>query len=149
MNIFSSLQDVSGLIWMKDNYQNIIGLLPKWQCIALDNQRTLMLERTLLLDRRGLVYQTHSTDLLFADCVKQAWQKATQHARVDNITSTSTEKTQPKGGFSGGLMGFVGYDYAASQHIDLKHQQHTQAPHAMLGNYDIFLKQVADGWELY
>ena len=149
VNIFSSLQDVSGLIWMKDNYQNIIGLLPKWQCIALSNQSPLMLERTLLLDRRGLVYQTHSTDLLFADCVKQAWQKATQHARVDNITGTSTEKIQPKGGFSGGLMGFVGYDYAASQHIDLKHQQHTQAPHAMLGNYDIFLKQVTDGWELY
>ncbi len=157
VNIFSSLQDVSGLIWMKDSYQNIIGLLPKWQCIALDNQQTLVLKR------HELAYQSSLSKVSFADCVKQIWQESNpqekipsnealatvENESIDKNTNTCTIKNSSSNGFSGGLMGFVGYDLAAAQHIDLKDQRHTQAPDAILGNYDIFLKQVADGWALY
>lgn len=164
VDIFSSLQDVSGLIWMKDIYQNIIGLLPKWQCIALSNQQTLVLER------RALEYQSYLSKVCFADYVKQAWQESNQQEKVtfnstlatvlnetidkNANTSVSTIKNSSNGGFSGGLMGFVGYDFAAAQHIQLNNNiqapnNNTQAPDAILGNYDIFLKQVAEGWELY
>ena len=157
VNIFSSLQDVSGLIWMKDNYQNIIGLLPKWQCIPLDNQQTLVLKR------HGLACQSYLSKGCFTDCVKQAWQESKPQGKVNsNVTLSAVEnesidknimaspaKNNSSKDFSGGLMGFVGYDLAAAQHIDLKDQQNTQAPQASLGNYDIFLKQVANGWALY
>ena len=162
VDIFSSLQDVSGLIWMKDNYQNIIGLLPKWQCIALSNQQTLVLKR------RGLEYQSYLSKVYFADYVKQAWQESNpqekipsnealstvENESIDKNTTASPAKNSSSNGFSGGLMGFVGYDFAAAQHIQLNNNiqvpdHNTQAPDAILGNYDIFLKQVADGWALY
>lgn len=131
VDIFQSLQDVSGLICIRDIYQNVIGLLPKWQCIALNNQQTLKLMR------HNFNYQSDLLNNPFEQCVKQAWSRSVKQ-KNNHIAGNDQ--------FSGGLMGFVGYDYAAAQQIDI---QQVLCPAAMMGEYDIFFKQEANGWQLY
>jgi len=61
------------------------------------------------------------------------------------------KKTSKTPTFEGGLVGFIGYDLAAQQHIQSHTDQPSHSEHlvAAIGDYDIFLKNEADGWVLY
>src|SRR5699024_668527 len=48
--------------------------------------------------------------------------------------------------FSGGLIGFIGYDYAAKQQITL---QEKNQPSLFLGIYRSYLKLTAQGWTFF
>ena len=132
--IFKVLQDISGLCWLHDYNQSVVGLLPRWQYVAIHKQQTLALKR------QGLSYISSTINMPFDACIKQAWQHAIHDGKQESKICAE---------FSGGLIGFIGYDFAAAQHIQLKENNNAQAPDAILGNYDIFLKQVANGWALY
>lgn len=58
--------------------------------------------------------------------------------------------TKPANGnqYHHGLMGFIGYDIAASQLSPQQGIQLTEQPSAYLGHYDIYLKPCAEGWQL-
>ena len=49
-------------------------------------------------------------------------------------------------GFTGGLMGFISYDFAAQQQIQL-HAKHQ--PELFLGNFQSYLKLESEGWIFY
>jgi para-aminobenzoate synthetase component 1 len=53
--------------------------------------------------------------------------------------------------FHGGLAGFIGYDLAAAQFIDIPNHDHNQTEQliAAMGDYDIYLKKESAGWALY
>ncbi len=132
--IFSSLQNVSGLFGLCDKQQYVLGFLPKWQYVALQNHQSLKLKR------QGLDYESSIVHLPFDVCIKQAWQQSI--AEPDHSRDCNEQ-------FSGGLMGFIGYDYAAAQHINVKSTHPMLSPAALMGEYDIFLKQEHNGWQLY
>lgn len=72
-----------------------------------------------------------------------------KHLDLGSIQQTATDTTTEWGsssGFTGGLLGFIGYDLAASQSVSLKNMQ---SPLAVMGDYDVYLKQEQDGWQLY
>lgn len=162
LNLMTCLQDVSGLVWLQDAGQNVIGLFPKWQCIAVDFGKTIRLERV------GCIYQSRELAATFEQSIKQFW-----HATIDQKNNTmfnntafdstvsgdtvSDNNASEDKHFSGGLMGFIGYDYAAAQQIDAKPVAQADplaalpaaAPKAIIGEYDIFLRQEVEGWQLY
>ena len=146
------LQKYYGLLCFSYPDTKIIGLLPRWQLVAVS------LSQTLYYQRVGLDYQvTPSTDD-FLTMLKQQWLMSCQwdnhfasakHLDLGSIQQTARDTTTEWGsssGFTGGLLGFIGYDLAASQSVSLKD---VQSPLAVMGDYDVYLKQEQDGWQLY
>ena len=56
------------------------------------------------------------------------------------------ETSENSAEFNGGLIGFVGYDYAAQQHASI---QEKQQPCLFLGIYRSYLKLTAQGWTFF
>lgn len=146
------LQKYYGLLCFSYHDTKIIGLLPRWQLVAVSFSQTLYYQRV------SLDYQvTSSTDDFFT-ALKQQWSMSCQrdnhfesakHLDLGFIQQTATDTTtewDSSSGFTGGLLGFIGYDLAASQSVSLKD---VQSPLAVMGDYDVYLKQEQDGWQLY
>lgn len=150
--LFIHLQKYYGLLCFSYPDTKIIGLLPRWQLVALSFSQTLYYQRV------GLDYQvTLSTDD-FLTALKQQWSmrcqrdnhfKSAKYLDLGFIQQTARDTTtewDSSSGFTGGLLGFIGYDLAASQSVSL---EDVQSPLAVMGDYDVYLKQEQDGWQLY
>lgn len=121
-----------GLIWLNDHQYEVIGLAPKWWCVQKNEQTISLMER-----QTPTTYRSSTLTCSFADVLRQQWQPA-----ASGMPSSAQ-------GFTGGLMGMIGYDAAAATHG-------VQAPHSALGvshcavgEYDVFLKKQGDYWVLY
>lgn len=150
--LFIHLQKYYGLLCLSYPHAKIIGLLPRWQLVAVS------LSQTLYYQRVGLDYQVTSSTDDFLTALKQHWSmscqrdnhfKSAKHLNLGSIQQTAKDTTtewDSSSGFTGGLLGFIGYDLAASQSVSLKD---VQSPLAVMGDYDVYLKQEQDGWQLY
>lgn len=137
LSIFSKNK---GIFYFKNYNKITIGLFPKHQFIGLDSHITRIEKRD------GLLFQNILKDTDIFTLLKDYW-KANQHL---------TQRYQPDSNeqFSGGLMGFIGYDLAAAQSVALKN---SVFPSALFGDYDIFLQSDESvgqddehsGWQLY
>lgn len=144
------LQKYYGLLCFSYPDSKIIGLLPRWQLVAVD------LSQILYYQRVATNYQLTSSTQDFLTCLKQQWamscQRYNEAKSAYHLHSALMKKTVPglkaeaSNGFAGGLLGFIGYDLAAAQSIAIKDRQ---SPLAMMGDYDVYLKQEGDGWQLY
>lgn len=137
--LVTHLQDCCGLVAMRYPNCSVIGLFPKWQLIAISASQSVLLERN------GLQQQASLQDGDYLSLLKQQW----HHSSAASAESLAPFELASTTVFTGGLMGFIGYDLAASRSVALKH---IQSPAAILGDYDIFLKQqpgVPDCWQLY
>ena len=116
---------------------------------------------------QGLVYLHHQNAPIIGFLPQSFWsiQKGTIHrSKRESFTHYSTQiahhfndfkdylKTNPTSPttnleFTGGMIGFVSYDYAAQQHITL--QQHPEQLSAFFGLYFSFLKYEKNAWYFY
>ncbi|RYY80613.1 MAG: aminodeoxychorismate synthase component I [Moraxellaceae bacterium] len=143
----TKLQNCAGLCVLNYSSQPVIGVYPKWQLVAL------AATNTLLRTRLGLQQQCITLTENFFDALKQQSSmhaESQPHDQTVSALSTQTIRTGDKV-FNGGLMGFIGYDLAASQMIAL---QQVESPTALMGEYDIFFKQEVSQlgdtyWQLY
>lgn len=141
--LLTQLQDWAGLIWLADDTQPVLGLCPRWQVSQIGSRTTL---RRRAANGQLTSAQIQATD--FAQTLQQYWQS----------DCTDAWHTPPIDGFRGGLLGYLGYDWAAARYgisQQANHAEHLDDPdsratcRAWLGCYDIFLRQHADGWQLY
>ncbi len=143
--LLSALQPCSGLIWLADDTQPVIGLCPRWQ-ISQSRHTPPSTAPTVVIERRwrqadGQLSAPVTVPLDFEQAIRHDWvDSQIDHWQLPELS-----------GFRGGLMGFIGYDWAAAQHgIALAPtDQPTPASQAVLGCYDIFLRKDAKGWHLY
>lgn len=132
LHMFLKFKMCCGLIYLNNNGLSTIGLFPKWQLIINANQGFIETKRNEI--RYSVIekkedYQTH---------LKQLWDDSrAQH----NLTNSVTKKS-----FSGGLIGFVSYDYAAAQHIQI---EKINQPQTIFSEYDIFFSLENNQWVLY
>lgn len=131
------LQNCAGFVLMSYPTTKVVGLFPKWQAAALSTSQTL------LSQRNGLHQDSRLLEVNYFSFLKQRW----------NISQSASNDYRPRidKSFYGGLLGFIGYDLAASQSIPLPN---LASPAAIMGDYDIFLKQENSGsgknyWQLY
>ena len=136
--VSAALQHCSGLCLIHYPDTQVIGIFPKWQVIALSASKTL------LIKRQGL--QQHSSHIKgnYVTVLSQQW-------RISQLASKDHDLLTTAQDFCGGLMGFIGYDLAASSAVVLKN---CRSPAAVMGDYDIFFKQQTDDtgvtyWQLY
>ena len=130
--ILQQLQSLVGLLYLNDNAQPVIGFLPEFYVLAQNGQTQLFSQTAWnVYERNQNVTQTLQQLFTF-----------TQNPYAD-LSQQQTVNQDSATGFCGGMMGFVGYDYAAAQQIDC---QFANQPALFLGQYAYFLKRVADDW---
>lgn len=139
--LLTQLQDWAGLIWLADDTQPVIGLCPRWQ-VSQIGSRTELRRRAA----NGQLTTAHIQPTDFAQTLQQHWQQ----------DCTDAWQTPQIDGFRGGLLGYLGYDWAAARHgMRNNAEDNAEDPdsratcQAWLGCYDIFLRQHTDGWHLY
>ena len=143
----TNLQNCAGLCVLNYSSQAVIGVYPKWQLIAITATNCLL--RT----RQGLQQDVTSVTKPFLDALKQYYSvvsRPTPPCQTFSALSTS-HSGSPEKSFHGGLMGFIGYDLAAAQTVDL---EQLESPAAIMGEYDIFFRQEISAlgntyWQLY
>lgn len=111
-----------GLVFLQDTSYPVIGFLPKK---LYDFSSESMLQRT-------------------AD---SGYQSTPQSFDIDQFKiSSPVQKGKDQVQFQGGYIGFFSYDYAVQQHVET---HSSFQPAALIGEYDIFLKQIKGIWQLY
>jgi para-aminobenzoate synthetase component 1 len=118
-DILSRLDDLSHFIYLKNNHAPVIAFLPvefEW----VKNGKRETYQRT-----PNYQYQQVETALDFKPSAYQ----------------DSSNK-----GFNGGLMGFIGYDFASGQHVNVHSKDQ---PAYWLGLFHSYLKYTEDGWYFY
>ncbi len=129
----------SGLIWLADEAQPVIGLCPRWLVSQYAGQIQIQ-QRGHVGDRDGQLGTARVIGHDFAQAVQQQW----------HTSLLESWQTPELSGFCGGLMGFLGYDWAAAQHgVHATAPDSSSACQAWLACYDIFLRKDSDGWHLY
>ena len=119
--ILSALSHLPHLVYLKNTQHPVIAFFASEYTLAR-GQSTQNFKRVSLYQ-----YQEKSQDIQLNDFFNQQPQ----------ISSTE---------FSGGLIGFIGYDYAAKQQITL---QEKNQPSLFLGIYRSYLKLTAQGWTFF
>ena len=117
--LYVQLHPYFGFVFLQDDDQPVLAMLPKslWQ-------------------PEQQIQYIRQEDL--------SYQKIVQTQDVDFLpTHTTTSSYQ---GFTGGYIAFFSYDYAAQQHIPLRH---VQQPSAIVAEYDIFIRHIQGKWQLY
>ncbi|WP_343598336.1 anthranilate synthase component I family protein [Acinetobacter sp.] len=122
-DILLRLSSLHGLIYLYDQGHPVIAFLPQ-------EYRITQQETQQFIRQADLSYQKTP--------VQGDWQDYIQCTATQN----STDQTQ----FQGGWMGFVGYDFAAQQMVDVP--RHPQ-PAIYLGKYLSFLKYEQQQWIFY
>lgn len=122
--ILKNLQALTGLIYLNDNNNPIIGFLPQ-QYILIQNKSDLVFQRQNFNEYKNI---SKSNQLLDFIQLKE---------NKDNKSITS---------FNGGYIGFISYDFAAHQFIN--GQNHIQ-PSLFLGQYRSFLKYIDNDWYFF
>lgn len=153
------------LVWLDNNGQPVIGLLPKTSWVVTPNFETLS-------DPLSVTYQVtkHCRDVCInidGNAADSAAIKTTQMsyakwqdeliAYSQTYESLSTDIKQSgtvnrKPNYYHGLIGFIGYDIAAHALSPIAAIQLAAQPSAVLGHYDIYLmpatQDVASAWTL-
>jgi len=127
--ILKNLQGLTGLIYLNDNNNPIIGFLPQ-QYILIQNEKNIVFQRQNFNEYKKIL---KSNQLL--DFIQLKENKLKEIKNTKSITS-----------FNGGYIGFISYDFAAHQFINT--QTHIQ-PSLFLGQYRSFLKYVDNDWYFF
>ncbi|WP_440206758.1 chorismate-binding protein [Acinetobacter oleivorans] len=127
--ILKNLQGLTGLIYLNDNNNPIIGFLPQ-QYILIQNEKNIVFQRQNFNKYKKIL---KSNQLL--DFIQLKENKLKEIKNTKSITS-----------FNGGYIGFISYDFAAHQFINV--QTHIQ-PSLFLGQYRSFLKFVDNVWYFF
>lgn len=127
--ILKNLQGLTGLIYLNDNNNPIIGFLPQ-QYILIQNKNDLIFQRQNFNEYKNI---SKSNQLLDFIQLKENNLKENKHS--ESITS-----------FNGGYIGFISYDFSAHQFIN--GQNHIQ-PSLFLGQYRSFLKNIDNNWYFF
>ncbi len=126
-DILKKLHGLTGLIYLNDNDNPIIGFLPQ-DYIINQNENYLEFERQNFNEYKN---RSKSNQLLnFIQFKENNLNK--------NIESTTS--------FMGGYIGFISYDFSAHQFIN--GQNHIQ-PYLFLGQYRSFLKYIDNDWYFF
>lgn len=127
--ILKNLQGLTGLIYLNDNNNPIIGFLPQ-KYILIQNKNDLVFQRQNFNEYKNI---SKSNQLL--DFVQLKENNLKENKDSESITS-----------FNGGYIGFISYDFAAHQFIN--GQNHIQ-PSLFLGQYRSFLKYIDNDWYFF
>lgn len=127
--ILKNLQGLTGLIYLNDNNNPIIGFLPQ-QYILIQNKNDLVFQRQNFNEYKNI---SKSNQLL--DFIQLKENNLKENKDSKSITS-----------FNGGYIGFISYDFAAHQFINA--QDHIQ-PSLFLGQYRSFLKYIDNDWYFF
>ncbi|MGN5726711.1 anthranilate synthase component I family protein [Acinetobacter calcoaceticus] len=127
--ILKNLQGLTGLIYLNDNNNPIIGFLPQ-QYILIQNEKNIAFQRQKINEYKRIL---KSNQLL--EFIQLKENKLKEIKNTKSITS-----------FNGGYIGFISYDFAAHQFIDA--QTHIQ-PSLFLGQYRSFLKYIDNIWYFF
>lgn len=124
--ILKNLQGLTGLIYLNDNNNPIIGFLPQ-QYILIQNKNDLVFQRQNFNEYKNISKSNQLLDFI----------KLKENNLKENKSITS---------FNGGYIGFISYDFAAHQFIN--GQSHIQ-PSLFLGQYRSFLKYIDNDWYFF
>lgn len=127
--ILKNLQGLTGLIYLNDNNNPIIGFLPQ-QYILIQNEKNIVFQRQNFNEYKNI---SISNQLL--DFIQLKENKLKEIKNTKSITS-----------FNSGYIGFISYDFAAHQFIHA--QTHIQ-PSLFLGQYRSFLKYIDNVWYFF
>lgn len=127
--ILKNLQGLTGLIYLNDNNNPIIGFLPQ-QYILIQNEKNIVFQRQNFNEYKKIL---KSNQLLDFTQLKENKLK-----EINNTKSIIS--------FNGGYIGFISYDFAAHQFINA--QAHIQ-PSLFLGQYRSFLKYIDNEWYFF
>lgn len=122
--ILKNLQGLTGLIYLNDNNNPIIGFLPQ-QYIIIQNKNDLFFQRQNFNEYKNISKSNQLLDFI----------QLKENKDSKSITS-----------FNGGYIGFISYNFAAHQFIN--GQNHIQ-PSLFLGQYRSFLKYIDNDWYFF
>ena len=117
--ILLRLDDLPHLIYLKNNQSPVIAFLPnQFECVKNGTCQT---------------YQRKQID---------------QYEQIEsNLSFNQSEDIQVNSdGFQGGLMGFISYDFASAQHVNIHSRNQ---PSLWLGVFQTYLKFQDDAWYFY
>ncbi|QDB84246.1 anthranilate synthase component I family protein [Acinetobacter pittii] len=126
-DILKKLNGLTGLIYLNDNNNPIIGFLPQ-DYIIIQNENYLDFERQNFIEYKN---RSKSNQLLNFIQFKE------NNLNKDIKSTTS---------FMGGYIGFISYDFSAHQFINGRN--HIQ-PSLFLGQYRSFLKYIDNDWYFF
>lgn len=124
--ILKNLQGLTGLIYLNDNNNPIIGFLPQ-QYILIQNKNNLVFQRQNFNEYKNISKSNQLLDFI----------QLKENNLKENESITS---------FNGGYIGFISYDFAAHQFIN--GQNHIQ-PSLFLGQYRSFFKYIDNDWYFF
>ncbi|GAA5561860.1 aminodeoxychorismate synthase component 1 [Acinetobacter schindleri] len=123
-DILKKLEDLTGLVYLYDDNNSIIGFLPK----------------------KYLITQGHQNFIFEQDTLNKYINSPNAESILD-FTQFHTEESKNKNiSFNGGYIGFISYDFSAHQFI--KNQSHQQ-PSLFIGFYHSFLKKINNEWYFF
>lgn len=127
--ILKNLQGLTGLIYLNDNNNPIIGFLPQ-QYILIQNKNDLVFQRQNFNEYKNISKSNQLLDFI--------------QLKENNLKENKDNKSITS--FNGGYIGFISYDFAAHQFIN--GQNHIQ-PSLFLGQYRSFLKYIDNDWYFF
>ncbi|QSB55186.1 anthranilate synthase component I family protein [Acinetobacter calcoaceticus] len=127
--ILKNLQGLTGLIYLNDNNNPIIGFLPQ-QYILIQNKNDLVFQRQNFNEYKNISKSNQLLDFI--------------QLKENNLKENKDNKSITS--FNGGYIGFISYDFAAHQFIN--GQNHIQ-PSLFLGQYRSFLKYIDKDWYFF
>ncbi|WP_426455919.1 anthranilate synthase component I family protein [Acinetobacter sp. KB005] len=127
--ILKNLQGLTGLIYLNDNNNPIIGFLPQ-QYILIQNKNDLVFQRQNFNEYKNISKSNQLLDFI--------------QLKENNLKENKDNKSITS--FNGGYIGFISYDFSAHQFIN--GQNHIQ-PSLFLGQYRSFLKYIDNDWYFF
>lgn len=126
-DILKKLQGLTGLVYLNDNNNPIIGFLPQ-KYILFQDESYLEFQQQNFNEYRNISKLNHLIDFT---------QFKENNSQV-NINATTS--------FTGGYIGFISYDFSAHQFIDIRNDIQ---PALFLGKYRSFLKYIDNDWYFF
>ncbi|MDX8255304.1 anthranilate synthase component I family protein [Acinetobacter pittii] len=126
-DILKNLQGLTGLVYLNDNNNPIIGFLPQ-KYILFQDENYLEFQHQNFNEYRNISKLNHLIDFT---------QFKENNSQV-NINATTS--------FTGGYIGFISYDFSAHQFIDIRNDIQ---PALFLGQYRSFLKYIDNDWYFF
>ncbi|PTV50088.1 anthranilate synthase component I family protein [Acinetobacter pittii] len=126
-DILKKLDGLTGLIYLNDNNNPIIGFLPQ-EYIIIQNENYLEFERQNSNEYRNTLKSNQLLNFI----------KFKENNLNKDIKSTTS--------FMGGYIGFISYDFSAHQFINGQNQIQ---PSLFLGQYRSFLKYIDNNWYFF
>ncbi|MDX8239691.1 anthranilate synthase component I family protein [Acinetobacter pittii] len=126
-DILKNLQGLTGLVYLNDNNNPIIGFLPQ-KYILFQDESYLEFQHQNFNEYRNISKLNHLIDFT---------QFKENNSQV-NINATTS--------FTGGYIGFISYDFSAHQFIDIRNDIQ---PALFLGQYRSFLKYIDNDWYFF